>query len=304
MSMHSRAVFQALFVTFLWSTSWILIKIGLEGIPPLTFGGLRYSLAFLFLLLFAARQGKVPKLRDQPRSTWIKLIILGLLLYAVTQGAVFLGLYYLQAITLNLVLSFSAVLVALAGIVLLRERPSSWQWLGIALSVIGALLFFYPASFSTDQATGLLIAFIGLSANAVSSILGRHVNHTLRLDPTMVTLVSMGVGGITLLVVGTLAQGFPTPTATNWIIVLWLALVNSAFAFTLWNRTLQSLSAMESSVINNTMMIQIPIFAWLFLGERPTSQQLLGMALAAAGIILVQLRIGKRTDSEEDRAKN
>ena len=47
------AILQALLVTFLWSTSWVLIKIGLAEIPPLTLAGLRYSLAFLFLLPFA-----------------------------------------------------------------------------------------------------------------------------------------------------------------------------------------------------------------------------------------------------------
>jgi len=36
-SPHLRAVLQALFVTFLWSTSWVLIKLGLKDIPPLTF---------------------------------------------------------------------------------------------------------------------------------------------------------------------------------------------------------------------------------------------------------------------------
>ena len=44
------AILLALFVTFLWSTSWILIKIGLKEIPALTFAGLRYLLGFFFLL--------------------------------------------------------------------------------------------------------------------------------------------------------------------------------------------------------------------------------------------------------------
>jgi drug/metabolite transporter (DMT)-like permease len=47
---HLRAVVQALFVVFLWATSWVFIKIGLEEIPALTFAGLRYVLAFLCLL--------------------------------------------------------------------------------------------------------------------------------------------------------------------------------------------------------------------------------------------------------------
>jgi drug/metabolite transporter (DMT)-like permease len=44
------AALVALFVVFLWATSWVLIKFGLETIPPLTFAGLRYGLASLVLL--------------------------------------------------------------------------------------------------------------------------------------------------------------------------------------------------------------------------------------------------------------
>lgn len=43
--------------------------------------------------------------------------------------------------------------------------------------------------------------------------------------------------------------------------------MNTAFAFTSWNATLRRLSAMESSVVNTTMLIQIAVLAWVFLGE-------------------------------------
>jgi drug/metabolite transporter (DMT)-like permease len=46
---------------------------------------------------------------------------------------------------------------------------------------------------------------------------------------------------------------------------------------------------MESSVINNAMLIQIPILALLFLGEGLTIKQVVGFALAGAGILVVQL---------------
>jgi drug/metabolite transporter (DMT)-like permease len=47
---------------------------------------------------------------------------------------------------------------------------------------------------------------------------------------------------------------------------------------------------MESSIINNTMMIQIPILAWLFLDEDPTALEILGMVLAGVGILIVQIK--------------
>jgi drug/metabolite transporter (DMT)-like permease len=61
-------------------------------------------------------------------------------------------------------------------------------------------------------------------------------------------------------------------------------------AFTLWNHTLRTLSAMESSIINNTMLIQIAVLAWLFLGESLSWRMVLGMVLAALGTLLVQVR--------------
>ncbi|HLA42405.1 MAG TPA: EamA family transporter, partial [Aggregatilineales bacterium] len=63
-SAHLSAVLQALFVTFLWSTSWVFIKFGLEDIPALTFAGLRYTLAFLCLLPLV--------LRSQPRRDAVR----------------------------------------------------------------------------------------------------------------------------------------------------------------------------------------------------------------------------------------
>ncbi|MBN1875960.1 MAG: DMT family transporter [Anaerolineae bacterium] len=154
-SSHTRAVLYALFVTFLWSTSWVLIKIGLKDIPALTFAGLRYTLAFGCLLFFAVRGRR---------------------------GKVF------------------------------------WSSL----------------------------------------------------------------------------QGLSPLTLRHWGIILWLAIVNSALAYTLWNHSLRVLSVMESSLINNTMLFQIALLAWGVLGERMTWQQTLGMVVAAAGVLMVQVRPRQR----------
>ncbi|MCZ7670641.1 MAG: DMT family transporter [Chloroflexi bacterium] len=60
-------------------------------------------------------------------------------------------------------------------------------------------------------------------------------------------------------------------------------------AFTLWNHTLRTLSAMESTVINNTMTVQIAILAVLFLGETLNGRELLGLAAVVSGTLLVQV---------------
>jgi len=289
-----RAVLQALFVTFLWSTSWVFIKFGLNDIPPLTFAGLRYFLAFLVLIPFYARSNSVTPLRTLSRRDWWRLIALGLVYYTVTQGTQFLALVYLPAITFSLLLNGTAVVVAVLGIFLLREIPTWLQWIGALLFIAGALLFFYPFLIPTGQTIGYLIAVVNILATSMSSIMGRGINRQARIHPLTVTLVSMGIGSIILLGAGLLVEPWPSFNLRSWAIILWLAVVNTAFAFTLWNLTLRTLSAMESSVINNTMLIQITILAWLFLGETLTWIETIGLLLAALGALLVQVRFSNR----------
>ena len=124
MNRHLTAVLQALFVVFLWATSWVFIKIGLQDIPPLTFAGLRYTLAFLCLSIlfwFSPTKNDISRI---PGRTWVQLVVLGLLFYAVTQGASFVALDLLPAVTVNLLWSFSRVAVAILGIFWLTEKPT------------------------------------------------------------------------------------------------------------------------------------------------------------------------------------
>ncbi len=283
-------VAQALLVTFLWSTSYILVKIGLVDIPAVTFAGLRYMLAFLVLLPIFFQRGEFTNLRILTKREWLQLAILGFLFYTITQGTNFIGLSYLPAVTVSLLLSFTPVVVAIMGILLLKEKPYWRQWIGIGLCMGGAWLYFYPLVMPSGQALGIVIVIIGVLANAFSSILGREVNRSGNLHPLTVTVVSMGIGGLILLISGLGFQGLPHLSLGNWGIILWLAVVNTAFAFTLWNLTLRTLTAMESTVINNTMLIQIAILAWIFLGESLSGWKIVGLIVAGAGALLVQLR--------------
>jgi len=290
---NQHAVLQALLVTFLWSTSWVLVKWGLKEIPPLTFAGLRYALAACMLLPGLWRRRR--EIRGIGRMEWLQLAALGLVFYALTQGGQFLTLSHLDAIPFSLILSFTPLLVAGVGVFTLNERPTRLQWSGIALALAGAVLYFVPSNPFRGAGIGFTFAGMSLLANTASSLLGRTVNRGRGLSPVVVTTISMGIGSAVLLSVGIGTQGLPALSLQGWGIVLWLAVVNTAFAFTLWNRTLRTLSATESSVINNTMMIQVAVLAWIFLNERLGPIEIVGLLAAAAGTLLVQLKRTKKT---------
>jgi drug/metabolite transporter (DMT)-like permease len=291
---HTTAVFQALIVTFLWSTSVVLVKIGLKDIPALTFAGMRYFLAFLILLPIFIFSNRLKGVRKWGRREWLLLIVLGILYYTITQGTMFLALDYLPAVNVSLLLNGTAIVVAILSILLLHENPSGVQYIGMLIFFAGVAVFFFPFRFPAGQVIGYLIAGIHLLATSLSSILGRYINRQRKIDPLSVTTISMGIGASLLLGIGLVVEPAPRMNLTNWLIVLFLAVVNTAVAFTIWNKTLQTLSATESTVINNTMLFQIAILAWIFLGEALTLVQIAGLLVAFFGALIVQLQPGKR----------
>lgn len=288
---HLNSVLQALFVTFLWSTSWVLIKIGIKAdLPPITFAGLRYTLAFLCLLpLVLINRKHIHAIRRFSARNWVELVILGVMFYTLTQGAIFVSLAHLPAATLNLLLNFSPILIALYGISSKHESTSIAQWGGIFLSITGAFIYFLPLSVEAGQIPGLLAGCIALLANSGSSVFGRYINSQSRLNPLIITTVSMGMGGILMLAIGVFTQGAGTLESSQWAIIGWLALVNTALAFTLWNKSLQILTAVESSIVNGAMLPQIAILAWIFLDEPLGLKQAIGLCFFAIGTLIVQL---------------
>lgn len=290
-SKHIVSIFQALVVTFLWSTSFILIKWGLSEIHPITFAGLRYFLAFLFFFPFVIGNRKyLYEIKKLKRMHWQKLVLLGFVFYTLTQGAQFLGLSLLPSVTVSLMLNFTPLIVATMGIFWLNEKPSPLQWIGSILFIIGIVAYFFPVSLISNEVIGLIIMSIGVLTNSGSAIIGRDINRRKDISPLIVTFVSMGIGAAILLIIGLATSDFPKISTTNWIYLIWLAAINTAFAFTLWNLTLQNLSAVESSIINGTMLIQIAILSWIFLDEKISFQEGIGMTIAALGAVLVQLK--------------
>ncbi len=286
---HRVAVWLALLVTVLWSSSWVLIRWGLddEGLPPVMFAALRYGLAAIVLVGFVIIRERRRRFDYHvSRGFLVKLVALGLVLYGLTQGAQFVALDEQPAATTSLVLSLTPLLVAAGAAITLAEVPTRIQLAGTGLVAIGALLYFAGDLGAT--AAGMVAAVTALLANVAASVIGRSVNREGQLPALSITAISMAIGAGALVFTAIGLEGFPTISTRGWLIIVWLAVVNTAFAFTLWNLSLQRLSAVESAAINNTMLVQIAFLAWIFLGEAPGAYGLLGIGLVTAGVYLVQ----------------
>lgn len=170
-------------------------------IPPITFAGLRYILAFFCFIPFVLNKKYILEIKQLQSVQWKKLILLGLIFYTFTQGAQFLGLSLLPSVTVSLMLNFTPLIVAIMGIYILNEKPSVLQWIGASLFIIGIITYFFPISLIGSQASGLIIMLIGVLANAVSAIIGHDINRKQNISPVVVTFISMGIGALILLII-------------------------------------------------------------------------------------------------------
>ncbi len=289
MTTQLKAILQALLVTFIWATSWVLIKFGLADVPALLFAGLRYGIGAICLIVILAFSPQRKLIRHMNGSVWIKVILIGLFYYAAMQGAQFLGLRNLPATSVNLIMGMSTIVIALLGTIFLKEPLSVLQWLGVLLTPAGAYLYFFPVSFTASQTTGIIIILVGTFLGAIGSLIARDINRSAYIPPLVLTTLSLTLGSVIMFVGGVVTEGFPPISLRSWSYILWMAVINTAFAFTMWNRTMQVLRATENASIANTLMVQVPILAYIFLGERISLRQILGLGLVVVGVVMVQV---------------
>jgi drug/metabolite transporter (DMT)-like permease len=283
------AVFLAAVVTLLWSSSYVLIKIGLDALPPLTFAGLRYFTAFIALLaVHVLRRRPFPRGLGAP--TWRALAGLGLTTYAIVPAAMFIGLKLLPVTTANLIFQAGIPLtVALFSGLLLAEPTSPRQWIGVLLTVVGVYLFF-PARPEGMETLGVALAALAAVGGAAGNLLTRHLMRDRPLGARDVSMISMGIGSSLLLLISLWAEPFPHLGVSSLLLLGWLSLINTAFAFTLWNLALRTLTALEGGVIANAQIVEVALMAWLVLGETLGWGRILAALVILVGVTLVQWR--------------
>ncbi len=286
MKSNSTRVLQAFFVTFLWSTSWILIKLTITNISPLYFAGLRYLIGFIVLAIVVLIQKKVEKL-SLHSFLWIS--VYGVIMITLTQGSQFIALSILPTIMVSLALNATPIVVAIVGYFLLKERLIGYQKLGVLLYSVGVLMYFYPFQKINGIAIGLLVALLAIVFNASSTLVGRIINQKRLTNSTFLTMISMGVGSVLLLMIASQVETFPTLDGLNVLTLLWLGVVNTALAFTLWNHALEKITATSASLINSTMLIQIALLSWVFLSEALNLRQIIAVLIVFGGVMMVQV---------------
>jgi drug/metabolite transporter (DMT)-like permease len=130
---------------------------------------------------------------------------------------------------------------------------------------------------------------IGLIGNAAFGILGREIAREQKVDTITLTAVPLAFGSSLLIPIALSIEGLPRFSVTGWGIVLGLAVFNTVCAYVLYNHALRVLPAFELSAMLNLTPLVTAIWAWLFLSERLSIAQIIGMVIVIVGVLVVQL---------------
>lgn len=286
------AIFEGVFVALTWASSFVFVKIGLEYMGPITLAGLRYFLAFLILLpLMMYKRAKAKKTTTSGNGRlfqkWGYLAAIGISAYTIGNAALFWGLKYLPATTGSFMMTLIPLLVLLAGVIWLDEIPTRFQLIGIAVALAGGLLFFGPG-LGGGEPLGLVVMSGGLLGFTAFSILGRKAAKTGEIDTLTLTAIPLGIGGGFLLLIALLVEGWPVFSFEGLGVILFLAIINTALAYAVYNHALKVLTAIEMNMILNLSPLGTAVLAWILLGEKLTLMQVAGMVVVIIGVVLVE----------------
>jgi drug/metabolite transporter (DMT)-like permease len=134
----SEAVFAAL--CFVWGSTWLAIKVGLEYLPPFLFAGMRFATATVaLLLLMKLMHAHMP--RD--RSSWSLMLFLGVFQITVPYGLVFWGEQYISSGLSAVLFATLPFFVSVFAHFFVGERLTKLKVVGVFASFMGLVAIFW-----------------------------------------------------------------------------------------------------------------------------------------------------------------
>ncbi|HTD34712.1 MAG TPA: EamA family transporter [Candidatus Elarobacter sp.] len=265
----------------IWGTTWLVIKIGLRTLPPITGVGVRFTVAALFLWVL----GRFVRGRRGGAAPWHVVVILAATLFG---GNYALTYYAETGLASGLVAVLFGTLpffVFAFGALMLGERVGVKAVAGAALALAGVATI----SLGADTHGSLLYVLAVLGAAAVSAYANVTLKEFADTDPFRTLPPAMLIAGITMTIAGAAfehpdwSRGASLPSVGA---VLYLGVLGSGIAFYLNHRLLQTL---PTWVVGLSALI-IPVIAVtvgaLLGGEAFGPKELAGAALVIAGVWL------------------
>ena len=275
----------------IWSSTWIVIKLGLQDLPPIGFCGLRFVIASLALLGFNVSRGAV-----WPRTArdWGFIAFTGFLTFGVNYGLLF---WAEQFITSGLCAVLQATIPAFglifAHFMLSGERLTPLKVGGVSVGLIGvAVIFSGELHLVGRQALwGCAAVIVGAASTSFVNVLIKQRGQGF--DPAVLANGQMVFGFLPLLALGWTVEGMPWHyhwTGQAVFDLFYLALLGSSLAFCLLYWLVRRVEVTRIMLISLVTPVAAVLIGAAALNEKLVGGSLLGGVLVMLGMGLVVYR--------------
>jgi drug/metabolite transporter (DMT)-like permease len=274
-----------------WSSTWVVIAVGLDGVAPFLGAGIRFALAGLGVLTAA-------RLLGRPLRTDFRLAALvAALPFATSYGLIYWAEQYVPSGLTAVLFGVLPLYMALLAAATLPEEPLRPRLLaGVAVALGGLALAFGQSLHLGGRHAALAAAAVVLSplASAIGNVGIKRRGG--RLDPLALNGWAMLGGGVLLLAVSGLSErwGATSWSADSVFSILYLALLGTGFTFVTLTILIREMPVVTTSVISLVIPFGALALGALVRGEKVTGLAVAGAVLVAGGIAVAQLPIRRR----------
>ncbi|MGB8359161.1 MAG: DMT family transporter [Bacteroidales bacterium] len=280
-----------------WSFSFVWFKIANRSYDPITIVFIRLCIATVFLSTYLWITHGFKGVRKADRKYFLLLAFFEPFLYFLGESH---GLTYVSSTAGSVIISTIPVFAVIFAWVFYRERLRLINYIGVAISFIGVIIFI------ADSSGGLVINLKGLAMLflAVISAVGYNmVLHRLATEYNPVSIVNIqnAIGVVLFLplfLIFNLKNFLATGIVADFSSVVLLAIFASSGAFVLFAYSVRHLGISRANIFSNLIPVFTAIFAFLLVGDKLTLLNGAGMAVVIAGLFLSQ--IGKKEAKETD----
>jgi drug/metabolite transporter (DMT)-like permease len=279
---RTLAVLALVGANMIWGASAVASKAVLVHVSPLTMACLRVAIALAVLLPLTARSGERPARGSAPAL----LGLTGVTLFCLLQNV---DLRYASAANAALINGAIPVLTALLAAALLGERLGGRRIAGLLISGAGVAVVVLLGTGATLGASilGNVLLITGAVSFAAYAVLGRRIFSS---GNTLAVVAGSTRYGLLFLIPGAVLElatvGIGPVTMDDGLLLLYLGVGCSAFAFVLCGYGLARLDAGQSAVFGNLKPLVGVVLAAALLGESLTPGRLWGGALVLLGVLL------------------
>lgn len=282
-------------LSLIWGSSFTLMKVAVETIPPLTMTSARVGIAALLLVLIARMLGLT---LPRARSIWAALFVQGLLQSALPFTLISWGEKHVASGLAGVLNATPPIFVLLIAWATGHEgqRVTVRQIVGAGLGLAGVLVTIGVESLRDFNTAAPLAQAAVLAASlcyALAPMWGRRFS---ALPPVVTAAGAMSCAAVVLLPAALIIERpwilAPAPEAIAAVIVL--AVLCTAIAMIVYFRLVRTLGALGTTSGSYLRAGFSVVLGILFLGESFTWSTLAGMALIVLGVIAVT---ATRTDA-------